>query len=313
MKNIYLYILAAISFGLITVSCDKDLPFPIDEVTRSVVIDIVRVPGTTGVLSAGETDGNYQVKLSIPPQQGDYSMMAHAQLLAILNDGTKTTSKVVVDNITGFPSAVVDINMADVYSKFGKTAPSLGETLNFTVNVVLKSGEVIPGWNEYTGLYNNQAFAGWDFDGRALSSRVQYSVMCGFDPDVFQGTFQCVETGLGSDSYTVTLSHYAEVPSTVPSNIDPSKLFGIKMDPISPSVWQPAVTSIIIWINTEDFSLYIPNQGTGDMYSNPVTEILWCDAKDASISTCTNTIKFSVRPYMPGVGGWGYCIFSLTK
>lgn len=311
MKKIYLYILTTITLSIAFASCDKDLPFPIDEVKRSVVIDVKRVPGTDGVLSEGVTTGDYQIKLTIPTQQGDYSMMDHAQLLAVLNNGTTTTAQVVVDNITSFPSTQT-INISDVYSKFGKTAPALGETLNFTVNVVLKSGEVIPGWDPYTKIFNNQAFLGWQIEGRSLSNRVQYSVMCPFVPEDFIGTFKCTETGLGNDVYDVVLSHHAEVPSTVPSDIDPSKLYGIKMDPISPNVWAPeAITSIVIWINTEDFSLYIPNQGTGDMY-DPTHEIFWCDAKDTSISTCNNTIKFSVRPYMPGYGGWGYCVFSIA-
>ncbi|GAB6123414.1 hypothetical protein [Dysgonomonas termitidis] len=175
MKKIYLYIIAAISFCLVAAGCDKDLPFPIDEVTRGVVIDIVKTNGSDNTLINGKTTGNYQVDVAIPTQQGDYSMMDRAQLLAVLNDGTKTTSQVAVDIITSFPSTIT-INIADVYSKFGKTAPALGQTLTFTLNVVLKSGEVIPGWNQYTGVYNNQAFAGWQMGSRKLSYRVQYSV-----------------------------------------------------------------------------------------------------------------------------------------
>lgn len=173
MKKIYLYVFAAVALSLFTVGCKKDLPFPIDEVTRGVVIDIARVPGTDAFLSDGQTTGNYQVKLVIPPQQGDYSIMDYAQLLAVLDDGTTATAKVAVDRITEFP-ATIKIDIADVYSKFGKSAPALGETLTFTVNIVLKSGEVIPGWNPYTKLYNNQAFGGWQVEGRLYSNRVIY-------------------------------------------------------------------------------------------------------------------------------------------
>lgn len=186
MKRIYLYIIVSIAFCLVTASCDKDLPFPIDEVTRGVVIDIVKSPNSDQTLVVGKTTGNYKVDLLIPTQQGDYSMMANAELLAILSSGGTTTSQVVVNNITNFPSTVT-INMAEVYSKFGKTAPVLGETLNFTLNVVLKSGEVVPGWHQlktevngkpvYTNIYNNQAFAGWNVGTRKLSYRVQYSVV----------------------------------------------------------------------------------------------------------------------------------------
>lgn len=177
MKKIYLYILAAIAISLMASSCDKDLPFPeTDEITRGVVIDIVKVANTDQNLIVGQTTGNYQVKIAIPPQQGDYSMMAHAQLLAVFYDGSKTTSKVITDNITTFPSTHT-IDMADIYSKFGKTVPVKGETLNFTMNVVLKDGTLIPGWNELSGRYNNTAFTGWRFEDRSLSVRVQYSVV----------------------------------------------------------------------------------------------------------------------------------------
>jgi hypothetical protein len=176
MKNIYMYILAAITLGLISVSCDKDLPFPIDEVKRGVVIDIVKASGSDQSLVVGQTSGNYQVSLLIPTQQGDYSMMDRAQLLAVLNESAGASSKVVVDNITSFPSTIT-LDIADIYSKFGKTAPASGQSLYLTLNVVLKSGEVIPGWNEYTGVFNNSAFAGWRVGDRALSYRVQYSVV----------------------------------------------------------------------------------------------------------------------------------------
>ncbi|MBF0651767.1 MULTISPECIES: hypothetical protein [Dysgonomonas] len=311
MKKIYLYILAAITICLITASCDKDLPFPIDEVKRGVVIDILRVPGTDGVLSDGQTTGNYQVKLTIPTQQGDYSMMDHAQLLAVLNDGTKTTAQVVVDNITSFPSTI-SINMADVYGKFGKTSPALGETLNFTVNVVLKSGEVIPGWNPNTNVYNNQAFAGWQIEGRGLSYRVQYSVVCPFVPETtFVGTFQCTETSsYGNDAYAVTLSHHTGNPETIPAGVDPAKLYGIRIEPISPNIWEGAREYTLIWINTEDFSIVATDQPTGDDYQgNPATPVVW-RFKDASVSTCTRQIKFTATPTIVGVGS--YAAFTFT-
>ncbi len=188
MKRIYLYtqVLAVAFLSIFATSCDKDLPFP-EDITKGVAIDIIRVAGTDPLLSGGITAGNYKVQLSIPTYQGDTSMMNHAQLLAVLTSPTGTsTSQVVVDNITTFPQTI-DLNIADVYSKFGKTAPTAGETLCFTPNVVLKSGEVIPGWNQYTGAYNNIAFSGWQVDGRSFSYRVRYPVVCELVLDEFVG------------------------------------------------------------------------------------------------------------------------------
>lgn len=310
MKKIYLYILAAITLSFIAVGCDKDLPFPMDEVKRGVIVDIMRVPGTNGVLADGQTTGDYKIKLTIPPQQGDYSMMSHAQLLAVLNDGTTTTAQVVMDNITSFPS-VLTLNIADVYSKFGKTAPALGEILNFTVNIVLKSGEVIPGWNQYTGIFNNQAFSGWQVDGRGLSYRAEYAVVCPIDENTaFVGTFQCSETSAyGNDSYAVTLSHHTANPDKIPAGVDPAKLYGVKIDPISPNIWAGAISSTIIWINTENFTVVTTDQPTGDNY-NPTTPILWV-FKDTSVSTCTRQIKFTATPTIPGVGAYKPITFTI--
>ena len=60
MRYIQLFIATAL-WALLTVSCDRDLPYPIDQVKKGVVIDIVRAPDSDGVLSAGITDGNYKV------------------------------------------------------------------------------------------------------------------------------------------------------------------------------------------------------------------------------------------------------------
>ena len=85
MRYIQLFIATAL-WALLTVSCDRDLPYPIDQVKKGVVIDIVRAPDSDGVLSAGVTDGDYKVSVSIPKQQGDYSMLDYAQLLCVFTD-----------------------------------------------------------------------------------------------------------------------------------------------------------------------------------------------------------------------------------
>jgi hypothetical protein len=186
MKKVYLLFIT-LSLLMLGYSCSQELPYPIDDVKRGVVIDIVRSEGSDGVLYRDETDGNYKVKLTIPEQQGDYSFMKHAQILAVFqgSDGSVTT-KVVEDNITEFPKEI-SINIGQVYSLFGLTAPSLGEVLFLTTNVVLKDGSVIPGWSEEMG-YNNRAFSGWRVGARAYSYNVRYAVVCALDLDVFVGT-----------------------------------------------------------------------------------------------------------------------------
>ena len=203
MKKIYLAFIT-LSLLFVAVSCDKDLPYPIDEVKRGVVIDVVRVKGTDGVLSDGLTTGNYKINLSIPEQQGDYSFMKEAQLLAVLQgvDG-KMKSEVVIANITEFPKEIT-IDVADVYSKFGLTTPSLGETLYFTTNTVLKDDVTVPGWNQVIG-FNNKAFAGWQVDGRAYSYNVRYSVACELILDDFIGTNTVYVDEWDGGGYTVEI------------------------------------------------------------------------------------------------------------
>lgn len=185
MRYIQLFIATAL-WALLTVSCDRDLPYPLEQVKKGVVIDIVRSTGSDGVLSAGTTDGNYKISLSIPKQQGDYSMLDHAQLLCVFTDvDGKTSSKVVEDNIKEFPKDI-SINMADVYKLFGKETPTLGEVVYFTTNAVLKDGYVVYGWNEYSD-FNNKLFTGWEIDGRPYSYNVRYPVACQLDLEEFVG------------------------------------------------------------------------------------------------------------------------------
>ena len=309
MKKIYLinFVFIAI-LDLCVVSCKKDLPFPIDDVKRGVAIDVSRIPGTNGVLSDGVVTGDYRIRLTVHNNQGDYSFMSHAQLLAVLTSGGNTTSQVAIDNITTFPVDLT-LDIANVYSKFGKTAPALGELLNFTVNIVLKDGSVIPGWEPTTGQYNNARLtSAWKIEGIDFSNKVEYAVSCPFDPNVtFVGTFTCDEfTPYGNDSYPVALSLYTgPKPTGLPSKIDANLLYGFVMDPISPNIWEPTNPSIIIWLNTEDMTLYIPQQSTGDfMASYGGREVFWMNFRSMSVSTCTRTINFTCDVYMPGYGGW---------
>lgn len=185
MRYIQLFIATAL-WALLTVSCDRDLPYPIDEVKKGVVIDIVRAPDSDGVLSAGVTDGDYKVSVSIPKQQGDYSMLDYAQLLCVFTDvDGKTTSKVIVDNIKEFPKDI-SIDIASVYQQFGKEAPTPGEIVYFTTNAVLKDGYTVYGWTEYSD-FNNKLFTGWEVDGRAYSYNVRYPVACQLVLEEFVG------------------------------------------------------------------------------------------------------------------------------
>ena len=240
MKKIYLAFIT-LSLLFIAVSCDKDLPYPIDEVKRGVVIDVVRTTGTDGVLSDGLTTGNYKINLSIPEQQGDYSFLKEVQLLAVMQDvDGKLTSKVVMENITEFPKEIT-IDVADVYSKFGLSSPSLGETLYFTTNTVLKDDVVIPGWNQIIG-FNNKAFAGWQVDGRAYSYNVRYSVACELILDDFIGTNTVYLDEWDGGGYTVEIIKVSDTELSVEG------------------MFSGEATPMIIKVDPTDHSILIPKQ-----------------------------------------------------
>lgn len=278
MKKIYLAFIT-LSLLFIAVSCDKDLPYPIDEVKRGVVIDVVRVPGTDGVLSDGLTTGNYKINLSIPEQQGDYSFMKEAQLLAVLEstDG-KLTSQVVMDNITEFPKEIT-IDVASVYSKFGLSTPSLGETIYFTTNTVMKDDVVVPGWDKVIG-FNNKAFAGWRVDGRSYSYNVRYSVACELVLEDFVGTNTVyVDEWIGS-GYTVEITKVSDTELGVEGMF-----------------WGDADGPMIIKVDPTDHSITIPKQ---ILVSNPTW---WAGnpykdfalAGNGTINACETSLSFTAE------------------
>ena len=237
MKYIQL-LMATVLLTLLTVSCDQDLPYPLEDVKKGVVIDIVRSEGTDGVLSAGTTTGNYKVKMSIPSQQGDYSMLDYAQLLCVFTDAAgKSISKVVVDNVKSFRTEIT-IDLADVYAKLGKDKPSLGEVVYFTSNAVLKDGYVVAGWNEYSG-FNNKTFTGWQVDGRAYSYNVRYPVACPLVLDDFVGEVTISDPGFYEGDYTATVVKNSDTELEIRGFIGeaaPNGILKIKVDASTHSV-----------------------------------------------------------------------------
>lgn len=239
MKKIYL---ALITFSLLfsAISCDSNLPYPTDEIKRGVVVDITRIAGTDGVLEDGITDGNYKVRLAIPEQQGDYSFLSHVQLLAVLQkeDGS-FDSEVVIDNIAEFP-VDLDVNIADVYSKLGLAAPSLGETLFLTTNAVLNDGYVVQGWTNASN-FNNRSFVGWQIDGRAYSYNVRYMVACPLVLEDFVGPATVIRDDFLGGSYPVEITMESDMQLSITGMLhgDATVPLLITIDPTDHSVSFP--------------------------------------------------------------------------
>lgn len=297
MKKIYLAFIT-LSLLFIAVSCDKDLPYPIDEVKKGVVIDVVRVPGTDGVLSDGLTTGNYKINLSIPEQQGDYSFMKEAQLLAVLEgvDG-KVTSQVIMDNITDFPKEIT-IDVASVYSKFGLSTPSLGETIYFTTNTVLKDDVIIPGWDKVIG-FNNKAFAGWSVDGRSYSYNVRYSVACELVLEDFVGTNTVYVDEWDGGGYTVEITKISDTELSV------AGMFNGAAD-----------APMIIKVDPTDHSILIPKQvlyaNPTAWWGNPSPYLDFSLAGNGTLNACETSFSFTAAATVD-LGGFGSFGFKIGK
>ena len=298
MKKIFFgFISLALLF--LAQSCDKELPYPIDQVKRGVLIDVVRVPGTDGVLTEGVTAGNYKVKLTIPENQGDYSFMKNAQLLAVFQDvNGKKTSKVVIDNITQFPQDVT-IDMADVYSKFGLTEPALGEVLNFTANVILNDGSIIPGWTEITG-FNNVPFAGWQVNGRPYSSNVRYAVACPLDLNDFVGTcYVTLDEWWGEEPYPVEITKISDTELSIEGLFE-----------------EEAENPLIITVDPTDHTISFGKQilapNSGDWWGRPAYNNFALSAGKGTINACELIISFSASASVDA-GNFGAVSFEIEK
>lgn len=288
-----------LSLLFISQSCDEELPYPIDEVKRGVVVDLVRVAGTDGILADGLTTGNYKVKISIPEQQGDYSFMSHVQLLGVLQaaDGT-FSSEVVVDNITEFPKEI-QIDIADAYSKLDKTAPSLGEILFITANIVLKDGSVIPGWTKEIG-FNNKELAGWLIDGRNYSYNVRYAVACPLVLDDFVGTCTVtLDEWWGDTPYEVTVTKTGTTELTISGMCDGacSNDLVLNVDPTDHSV---SIAKQVLE----------PNSGS-DWWGNPAYNNFSLEG-GGTINSCETSITFTATATVDA-GSFGIMAFKLGK
>lgn len=307
MKSIkILFIISLLSAAF--VSCDRDLPYPLDDVKRGVAIDITRVQGTDGVLGAGVTTGNYKIALQIPKQQGDYSYMKHAQLMCVYTSADKQVKTVIVeDNITTFPTEIT-LDMGKVCQLLGIAAPALGDNMSFTTNVVLNSGFVVPGWTAEMG-YNNKLFTGWEIGDHTYSYRVSYTAFCQFIPENFIGNAICNEDG---SEYPVTVTALAagDLPATLPSGVTADDLYGVLITDIWDSGGQ-----LKVWINKIDYSLIIPAQLVIPGWYNGSDFWLgyYTAANSAQASTCDNALSFTLSADVPALGGgFGDVSYTIT-
>lgn len=238
---------------------DQKLPYDLDGVERGVIINIAKVAGTSTTLSTDMNDGNYQVELSVPDYyQGDMSMFKEAQLMAVYTDGAKQTKAAhVVEGITSFP-ATINIDIKDVCSKLGVSEIAVGDRVEFTPCYTLQSGTQVEGWTPLT-RFNNTRFTWMLEDGSNYTYRVAYTAFAPFYKEHYQG--EAVPT-----SYLpVSVKQIDELPDAawIPKGVTADDLVGLL---IEGDIWfEP--DAIKLWINTQDFTLIMPDQVISPNYA----------------------------------------------
>ena len=251
-NNISLAFALALTF---LTACEHKYPYDLEGTEHCVALSISKVQGTSTTLSTDKNDGNYQVLLTVPEQQGDISMLKEAQVMAVYTDGKKNKkSAIVASGITEFP-ATVKLNMNDVCSKLGVNTIEIGDRLEFTPCTTLNSGTQVNGWSELGG-FNYQPFTGWVMqDGSNYSYRVSYTAFAPFHKEKFQGE-AVPYVSEGGDEGICKVTQISEMPeaSAIPVGVSESDLVGLK---IEGDIWFGGDT-FKLWINTQDFTLVMP-------------------------------------------------------
>lgn len=250
-------IFAMIALGALFCGCDQKLPYDLEGTEHGVVISISKVPGSDGILSTDMNSGNYKVMLDVPVYQGDYSMLEDAQIMAVYTGVDKSKkSAIVAEGIKAFPDTV-KLNIKDVASKLGISEINVGDKIEYTPCYTLKSGTQVNGWSELGG-FNNTNFTSWKLaDGSSVSYRVSYKAYAPLQINKFKGNAVPFEME-GGDTGVMKVTQVEDKPAAVwiPAGTTEENLIGLKFEG---DFWFGG-DSFIIWINTADYSLIIPDQ-----------------------------------------------------
>lgn len=307
------FLLLSLMVTVFTISCDRELPYE-DPRNGTVVVDVSRVPGTAGTVATDPTAVNIAVRLQkMEKADGPFQKI---QLACLYTDSQTKAQKYIIvqDDITSLPYDI-NINFPTLLTKLGIAAHQLGDNFTFTANVVMEDGTLIPGYNEITKQYNHTNFADWLINGRKFSNRVGYNTVCTFDYDIFKGNFTATEASpFGGDSYTVTFTHYPNPPETLPEGVTAADLYGIQIDGLSPNIIGVEVPHFYVWINSVDFSLYIPSQLVGYGWHASYGDVYLYNPTATECNTCNNTMTFTSFLGFPAVNaGYGNFTFTFTK
>lgn len=251
---------------LFAASCSQKLPYDLEGVEKGVVMNIAKSAGS-GASMNPDMSTVFNIELSIPWQQGDYSMLKEAKILAIYTkmDGTNY-SGYIAESITEFPCKVSKTS-AEVCTALGvkaldptsATPIEIGDRVQFTYSYVLNSGTVVEGWTPITG-FNNNYYSSWmNDDGTAVNNRISFTAFAVYHKSDFIGTF------ILDDGYD-TPCVVAAIDEPLDESLIPAGLTAADFDAFSVTgaIYGLESDCIKFWVNLEDYSIIVPFQKFSD-------------------------------------------------
>lgn len=306
MKRLCILFSLVVALSFLNSCGDPELPYDLDSIKHGALIDVSKVAGSQQYIDYYNPAGNLNIRIqTVSHAEGDFDYL---QLMLVYNRGqANAITHIIEDNIKTIP-ADFTIDFTEILDLLGKTDVQPGETFDFTINVVLKSGFVIYGWSTATG-FNNTQFAGFRVDGRSYSSAARYSVQASFQYDVWDSNVNNFEvTEVFSDGaeaiYDVVVEHLAadDLPTgdDLPAGVNPDNLRGLLIH----DLWVTGSTTKV-WVNIDNFSLVVPNQNIYPNWDATYGSVWFEDIlPTANINTLTNVLEFNAEPTLPESGLW---------
>lgn len=308
MKKSNILLALAIPAVLLSCSKDPDLPYDLAGTKHTIAISVTKLTEYDKLLNNGSTAGDFRVRMDIPKYMGDYSsFFKWGQLLCVYTPyGGTPYSVVAIDSITEYPSEH-KINMPDLCGKLGIDAPISGDKMQFCANVVHKDGTVIPGWTSTMG-FNYRAPSFFTLDDTIytdFSYCATYSAMPPINLTYYAGGNKVKFTesvgSAGEATYGANVTRLADIPAeVVGAGYEASDYIGIQLD--LPWYGWGYNCTIILYINTKDLSVTIPEQigGVTDEefyyagYGNGHFEFY---SGSGELDTQVNQLSFSMGAY----------------
>lgn len=267
-------LIALAALPLFVVSCDKqDLPYDLDGVVHTFAISVDIVDSTDVKLEPGTTNGNYKVTLSVPEYMGNYKeYFKEAELICVFSSSSADTiySVVAESGIKELPYEVT-IDMPALCQKLGITAPTYGDKMVFTTNIIHKDGTIVPGWTPEMGFnFMNTTFAEVNSTTYKAAMPLDTAFYYALDGKTIKFTESLESDYEASYGALVTLLSEAEVDS---AGFTAADYIGLKLT----YDWYGFGVNVdyCIFINKNDYSVTSPTQYVADtdesliMYDQP--------------------------------------------